>query len=66
MGFGYLESVYEKCLQVEFQNIGLEALFQQPISVYYKNHVVGEFTADIVVEDTVIVEQSRNTGHPSS
>ena len=48
--------MYEKCLRVEFQNIGLEARFQQPICVYYKDHLVGEFSADIVVNDSVIVE----------
>ena len=46
MGFGYLESVYEKCLGIEFQKAGLKAKFQQPITVYYDDKVVGKFSAD--------------------
>lgn len=56
MGFGFLESVYEKCLELELKKVALSAQFQQPIVVYYDKQVVGEFTADIVVENTVIVE----------
>jgi GxxExxY protein len=56
MGSGFLESVYEKCLLIELRKAGLQAQAQQPITVHYDNEVVGEFTADIIVEDTVIVE----------
>ena len=56
MGFGYLESVYEKCLLIELEKTGLEFEPQKSITVSYGGKVVGEFVADIVVEDTVIVE----------
>ena len=56
MGFGFLESVYEKCLLIEFRKAGLRAESQKPIIVKYENEVVGEFKADIIVEDTVIVK----------
>jgi len=56
MGFGFLESVYEKCLLIELGKAGLRAESQKPIVVEYENEVVGEFKADIIVEDTVIVE----------
>ena len=56
MGFGFLESVYEKCLLIELRKIGLRAESQKPIIVKYENEVVGEFKADILVEDTVILE----------
>ena len=56
MGFGFLESVYEKCMAIELQEAGLKANLQHPITVYYSNQVVGEFIADIVVEGVVIVE----------
>ncbi|MHC4120920.1 MAG: GxxExxY protein [Planctomycetota bacterium] len=56
MGFGFLESVYEKCLLIELEKAGLCCESQKPIVVKYENQVVGEFKADIVVEDTVIVE----------
>ena len=56
MGFGFLESVYEKCLLIELRKAGLQAESQRPIVVKYENEVVGEFKADIIVEDTIIVE----------
>ena len=56
MGFGFLESVYEKCLLIELRKAGLTAETQKPITVQYDGEVVGEFVADMIVEDTVIVE----------
>lgn len=56
MGFGFLESVYEKCLLIELRKPGLRAEAQKPITVHYDGQIVGEFIADIVVEDTIIVE----------
>ncbi len=56
MGFGFLESVYEKCLLIELHKAGLDAESQKPITVYYDNEIVGEFIADIIVNDTVILE----------
>jgi GxxExxY protein len=56
MGFGYLEYVYEKCMQIELNKIGLQFESQNPISVYYDNFLVGEFVADLFVEDVLIVE----------
>ena len=56
MGYGFLESVYEKCLLIELRKVGLSAVSQKPITVFYGNEVVGEFVADIIVEDTIILE----------
>ncbi|MBW1788461.1 MAG: GxxExxY protein [Deltaproteobacteria bacterium] len=56
MGFGYLESVYEKCLLIELEKAGLRAKNQCPITVSYEGHVVGEFVADIIVNDDIILE----------
>ena len=56
MGFGFLESVCEKCLLIELRKAGLRAKSQQPITVRYDESIVGEFIADIVVEDTIILE----------
>jgi len=56
MGFGFLESVYEKCLLIELEKAGLNAQAQQPIEVFYENQLVGNFFADIIVEDVVILE----------
>jgi GxxExxY protein len=56
MGFGFLESVYEKCLLIEMRKAGLDAEIQKPITVYYDGEVVGEFVADMIVNDAVIIE----------
>jgi len=56
MGFGFLESVYEKCMLIELRKAGLKAEAQKSISVRYENEIVGDFIADILVEDAVIVE----------
>jgi GxxExxY protein len=56
MGFGFLESVYEKCLLIELHKEGLRTDSQVPIKVYYNNEIVGIFVADILVEDVVIIE----------
>jgi len=56
MGFGFLESVYEKCLLMELNKVGLHAQAQQPITVHYKEAAVGEFVADILVQETIVVE----------
>ena len=56
MGFGFLESVYEKCLMIELKRAGLQAEAQPSITVYYEAEVVGEFVADVIVEDEIILE----------
>jgi len=56
MGFGFLESVYQKCLLIELRKAGLDMESQEPITVYYDHEIVGEFVADIIVNDTIILE----------
>ena len=56
MGFGFLESVYEKCMLIELHKAGLNAESQKPITVYYDKEIVGEFIADVLVNDTIILE----------
>ncbi|MBR3915547.1 MAG: GxxExxY protein [Bacteroidaceae bacterium] len=53
---GFLESVYLNALLIELHDNGLKANKEVPIIVNYKNHTVGEFRADIVVENSVIIE----------
>ena len=56
LGAGFLESVYEKALIIVLQQKGLEAKAQFPLSVKFRGHIVGEYYADILIEDKVIVE----------
>ena len=56
LGHGFPEKVYEKALLVELREQGLKVEGQVPIQVDYKGQIVGEYVADLVVEDQVIVE----------
>ena len=56
LGAGFMESVYEKALMIELYAAGLKAESQVPIKVEYKGNVIGDFVADIVAEDSVILE----------
>jgi len=56
MGFGYLESVYEKCMALELREAGIVFERQRKINVSYKGKTVGDFTADFLVQDKIIVE----------
>lgn len=56
LGAGFLEKVYHNALLIELKNLGLDAESEMPIDVIYKNHVVGEYFADIVVNDLIVLE----------
>ena len=56
LGHGFLEKVYENALLVAFKEHKLQAENQRPIDVYFHNERVGEYFADIIVEDKIIVE----------
>jgi len=56
LGYGFLEKVYENALVVELETMGLEVRQQHPISVYYESRTVGEYFADLLVNDTIILE----------
>ena len=56
LGYGFLEKVYENSMIRELQLKGLEATAQYPVKVKYKDAEVGDYYADILVEEKVIVE----------
>ena len=56
LGYGFLEKVYENAMIIEFNIEGIPAVAQSSIKVLYKNELVGEYYADILVDDMVIVE----------
>ncbi|MBW2105477.1 MAG: GxxExxY protein [Deltaproteobacteria bacterium] len=56
LGPGFLEKVYENALLIELKRRGITAKSQVPIRVFYKEKVIGEYFADILVESKVIVE----------
>ena len=56
LGCGFLEKVYENALAHELRKAGLVVHQQHPIDVVYDGVLVGEFVADLLVEDAVLVE----------
>ncbi len=56
LGYGFLEKIYENAMIIEFRREGIPAVAQSSIKVLYKNELVGEYYADILVDDKVIVE----------
>jgi GxxExxY protein len=56
LGYGFLEKVYQRALQVELRQRGLSAELEHPIKVLYKGVVVGDYAADLFVEGKVMVE----------
>ncbi len=56
LGYGFLEKVYENALVIALTAMGLKVQQQVKIAVYFQEQVVGEYFADLLVEDVVIVE----------
>jgi GxxExxY protein len=56
LGPGFLESVYEEALAVEFALNGVQFVRQKPIALFYKDHQIGEHRLDFLVEDKIVVE----------
>lgn len=61
LGGGFLEKVYERALLKELFLRGLSARSQVPLAVQYKGDTVGEYMADIVVEDRILLELKAQT-----
>ncbi|MCU0454395.1 MAG: GxxExxY protein [Bacteroidetes bacterium] len=56
LGYGFLEKVYEQSLMIRLRECELPAVRQMPISVQYHGYIVGNYAADILVDQKVIVE----------
>lgn len=56
LGYGFLEKVYAKALMIELKKRGMNPRDELPIHVYYDGQLIGEYFADLVVNDLVILE----------
>jgi GxxExxY protein len=56
LGYGFLEKVYEKALFFELIQRGFSCVCQKPIEVFYEGNPVGNYFADIILEDLLIIE----------
>ena len=62
LGYGFLEKVYQNSLYLELKNKGYKVEAQKKINVYYKGTEVGEYFADLIVENAVILELKAADG----
>ncbi|MBL0048724.1 MAG: GxxExxY protein [Bacteroidetes bacterium] len=62
LGYGFLEKVYENALFFEIRKLGLSCFSQYPIAVYYEENKIGQYYADLIVDDTVIIEVKAAEG----
>ena len=56
LGYGFLEKIYENAMMIEFRKAVIPAVSQSPIKVIYEGELVGEHSADILVDKKVILE----------
>ena len=67
VGHGFLESVYSNCMYLALRTDGLAVQREVPVPVYFRGHDVGQFKADLVVDDRVLIElkavQSLDRAH---
>jgi len=56
LGYGFLEKVYQNALLIELRRMGFECKSQYPIRVFYEAYPVGDYFADILVDDCIIIE----------
>ena len=62
VGYGLLESVYQQAFVIELNHLGVSFKTQQPLRVYHRKELAGEFFADIVVDNKIILELKAVNG----
>lgn len=62
LGYGFLEKVYENAMLIELQRLGLYCRKQVPIKVHYFGNLVGDYFADIIVNNNIIIELKAMEG----
>lgn len=56
LGYGFLEKVYQNAMYFELKAKGYKVEAQKQIRVYFKNQLIGEYYADLLIEDVIIIE----------
>ncbi|MDR1679649.1 MAG: GxxExxY protein [Prevotellaceae bacterium] len=64
LGTGFLEKVYENALKIELEKEGFKVFQQHPIHIYYDDKCIGEYYADLMVEDIIIELKAVEEIHP--
>ena len=63
LGYGFLEKIYRNALVIELKKRGFSLQTEKPMNVRYDNQIIGEYFADVVVEDKVIIEVKATDRH---
>jgi GxxExxY protein len=66
LGFGFLEKVYQRAMQVELQTRGVKVELEPKIQVQFKGVIVGDYAADLLVADKIIVELKTDATYQSA
>jgi GxxExxY protein len=66
LGFGFLEKVYQRAMQVELQARGVKAVLEPKIQVRFKGIIDGDYVADLLVADKIIVELKTDAVYQSA
>ena len=56
LGYGFLEKIYENAMMIEFRKTAIATVSQSSIKVLYDDEIIGEYFADILVDNKVIIE----------
>jgi GxxExxY protein len=56
LGYGFVEKVYKNALAIELEETGMKFIVEAPLKVSYHNRIVGDYFADIIVDDKIVVE----------
>jgi len=65
LGYGFLERVYQRAMQVELQRRGIKVELEPPIKVQFKGVIVGDYAADLLVADQILVELKADAEYQS-
>jgi len=65
LGYGFLERVYQRALQVELLRRGIQVELEPPIKVQFKGVVVGDYAADLLVANKILVELKTDSEYQS-
>jgi GxxExxY protein len=66
LGYGFLERVYQRAMQVELTRRGIKVELEPPLQVHYKGVIVGDYAADLLVVDQIIVELKTDPEYQSA
>jgi len=65
LGYGFLERVYQRAMQVELQSHSVRVELEPQIKVQFKGVIVGDYAADLLIEDKIVVELKTDPAYQS-